>query len=125
MIEKALVLLLHAKLPIKVWSYDCRTVVYSVFLVYTSQHRGYLCLDKASGKIYTVRHVIFHENYFPYTKSRDHTSNESHTKNLTQLLFPPIQILNPSHYSSPSSSTPLSLFQLSPSNSQYIKIVSL
>jgi hypothetical protein len=37
-----------------------------VFLGYSSMHKGYKCLDRATGRIYISRDVIFDETLFPF-----------------------------------------------------------
>ena len=37
-----------------------------IFLGYPSEHRGYRCLDPASGRVLISRHVTFDENTFPF-----------------------------------------------------------
>ena len=39
-----------------------------IFLGYSLSHKGYKCLDLASGKLYVYHHVIFDESLFPYQK---------------------------------------------------------
>ena len=52
-----------------------------VFLGYSQHHKGYRCLDPNSGRVYTSRHVIFNEQFFPFadreisSPSRDTPSN--------------------------------------------------
>ena len=36
------------------------------FLGYSSHHKGYLCLDIHSGRVYISCHVIFKEDSFPF-----------------------------------------------------------
>ncbi|KAI5318257.1 hypothetical protein L3X38_037965 [Prunus dulcis] len=38
-----------------------------VFLGYSSQHKGFRCLDPTNNKIYISRHVRFNETYFPFS----------------------------------------------------------
>ena len=40
-----------------------------VFLGYSLTQSAYLCLDRTENRIYTSRHVIFHESVFPFTTS--------------------------------------------------------
>jgi hypothetical protein len=39
-----------------------------IFLGYSSQHKGYHCLDLSSNKIIISRHVTFHETSFPFSE---------------------------------------------------------
>jgi histone deacetylase 1/2 len=39
-----------------------------VFLGYSPHHKGYKCLDVASGRVYISRDVIFEETNFPFSK---------------------------------------------------------
>lgn len=45
-----------------------------VFVGYAPHYKAYKCLDPLTGRIYVSRHVIFHENIFPYSaiKHRSH-----------------------------------------------------
>lgn len=36
-----------------------------IFIGYSSQYKGYRCLDPTTGRIYTTRHAVFHEHHFP------------------------------------------------------------
>lgn len=38
-----------------------------VFLGYSEQHKGYICLYPPTGRVYLSRHVLFDENQFPYS----------------------------------------------------------
>ncbi|KAM3317106.1 hypothetical protein ACQJBY_034988 [Aegilops geniculata] len=38
-----------------------------VFLGYPSDHRGFRCFDPVSRRVLTSRHVLFHENVFPFS----------------------------------------------------------
>jgi len=40
--------------------------VQCVFLGYTTNYKGYHCLDPVSGKVYVNRHVRFYENQYPF-----------------------------------------------------------
>jgi histone deacetylase 1/2 len=37
------------------------------FLDYSGQHKGYRCLDIATGRIYISRDVVFDESVFPFS----------------------------------------------------------
>ncbi|CAL8993855.1 unnamed protein product [Prunus brigantina] len=37
-----------------------------VFISYSLHHSGYRCLDPGSGRVFISRHVVFHEDHFPF-----------------------------------------------------------
>ena len=76
------------------------------FLGYSSHHKGYLCLDIHSSKVYISHHVIFNEDYFPF-------------KNLSSS---PSQSIFSSSSLSVSLSIPLSLISLFISTSLLIPL---
>lgn len=45
-----------------------------IFLGYPPDHRGYRCFDPASRRVFTSRHVIFHEDVFPFASPPDAAS---------------------------------------------------
>jgi hypothetical protein len=45
------------------------------FLGYSKPHSGYKCLDVILGRIYIVRHVVFHEQSFPFNTSTPKINN--------------------------------------------------
>ncbi|GMP23812.1 hypothetical protein CsSME_00001282 [Camellia sinensis var. sinensis] len=55
-----------------------------VFLGYHPSYKGYRCLDPSSGKVYLSRHVIFHENIFPFASTSPPTSQ---TLSMLQSFF--------------------------------------
>jgi hypothetical protein len=44
-----------------------------VFLGYSTQHKGYKCLDVSTGRVYISRDVVFNEKVFPFSKLHDNT----------------------------------------------------
>ncbi|KAL5537784.1 hypothetical protein UlMin_045380 [Ulmus minor] len=60
-----------------------------LFVGYSPQHKGYMCLDYTSGRVYVTRHVIFDENNFPLKSTAVVTSetNGSHTPALVSSPF--------------------------------------
>ena len=61
-----------------------------VFLSYASHYNGYRCLDPTRGRAYVSRHVLFHEDAFPYP---DLQSQESKAHDISPLNL--ISIPNP------------------------------
>jgi hypothetical protein len=53
---------ISATTPHKVAPYSCRCV----FLGYSSDHKGYRCLDLTMNRLLISRHVIFDESSFPF-----------------------------------------------------------
>jgi hypothetical protein len=56
-----------------------------VFLGYSSQHKGYHCLDLTTGRVYISRHVIFNEKLFPYKQLQTHSVPEAGLLEFTLL----------------------------------------
>ncbi|CAL5391000.1 unnamed protein product [Camellia sinensis] len=48
-----------------------------VFLGYIPSVKGYRCLDSSTGHIYVSRHVVFHENTFPFLDSSSQVPSSS------------------------------------------------
>ncbi|RVW34641.1 Retrovirus-related Pol polyprotein from transposon RE1 [Vitis vinifera] len=40
-----------------------------VFLGYSLHHKGYLCLDNLTGRVYVSPHVVFYETQFPFAQN--------------------------------------------------------
>ena len=45
-----------------------------IFIGYSSSHKGYLCLDHFTSRIYVSRRMIFNEHHFPFPKTSPHLS---------------------------------------------------
>ena len=65
-------------------------------------HKGYLCLDTKIDLFYISRHVIFHENTFPFHSSL--VSSDISSSSDVQLVLTPALLPQPQHSSSNSSS---------------------
>jgi histone deacetylase 1/2 len=113
------------------WSYSC------VFLGYSSSHLVYRCLDLESHRIYVSRHVCFHENIFPFTKSEQVTSSPVPPTPPTYLpsLNPPPSFqpttyqTGPNHNpilpsAAPHQTTPLPIDSTTPSSPSHTAILS-
>ena len=58
-----------------------------LFLGYSSNSKGYLCLDVQSQHLYTSRHALFNESKFPFTTfSTSFTSSSSPTSTILNSL---------------------------------------
>ncbi|GMP54052.1 hypothetical protein CsSME_00019325 [Camellia sinensis var. sinensis] len=55
-----------------------------VFFGYHPSYKGYRCLDPSSGKVYLSRHILFHENIFPFATISPPTSQ---TLSMLQSFF--------------------------------------
>ena len=73
-----------------------------VFLGYAPSHKGNLCLDTKTDRFYISRHVIFHENTFPFQSSL--VSSDTSSSSDVELVFTPALLPQPQHSSSNSSS---------------------
>jgi hypothetical protein len=67
-----------------------------VFVGYSPSQYAYRCLDPTANKIYTSRHVVFHDNHFPYTSliqpkpvTYPHTQSIPQTPHIILPLNPP------------------------------------
>lgn len=64
-----------------------------VFLGYSSTHKGYKCLNLKTHRLYISRDVIFHEDSFPYSKSRPISQPYTQSSPVVQLPIIPSSIL--------------------------------
>lgn len=63
-----------------------------VFMGYSTNHKGYKCLDINHNGLYISRHVLFNEQCFPFSGSREVTSNPHNYAPCTILIArPPFQ----------------------------------
>ena len=53
-------------IPYNTQKFQYKSIHY-VFIGYSANHKGYLCLDLSSSRVYISRHVVFDENTFPYS----------------------------------------------------------
>jgi hypothetical protein len=63
-----------------------------VFLGYSTRHKGFKCLEVASGRVYISRDVVFDENIYPF--SALHPNAGARLRN--EILLLPPSLLNPS-----------------------------
>lgn len=69
-----------------------------VFLGYSERHKGYRCLVPTDGRIYISRHVVFDENFFPFTKKL--TTDYEHYTTLYKQWVEEVKLLD-SHSAAP------------------------
>lgn len=65
-----------------------------VFLGYSHVHKGYKCLDRATGRVYISTDVVFYEHVFPFAQQ---SSSQSHTVSQDDILVP-VQLIVPVDY---------------------------
>jgi len=62
----------------------------SVFLGYSSHHKGYKCYHQESGRVFISRDVVFHEIVFPFSKHTSQTTPSSHNLPTSSTFTLPI-----------------------------------
>ncbi|RVW14006.1 Retrovirus-related Pol polyprotein from transposon RE1 [Vitis vinifera] len=60
-----------------------------VFLGYASAHKGYICLDVSTSRLYISRDVLFHESSFPFQSIPAPLPLPQHTPLTSALINPP------------------------------------
>ncbi|PNX98781.1 hypothetical protein L195_g022038 [Trifolium pratense] len=80
-----------------------------IFVGYSPSQYAYHCLDPITNKIYTSRHVVFHDNHYPYSSiinkesaTKKHHLQTSHTPHIVL----PLQTI---HAAAPLSTTPTTI----------------
>lgn len=64
-----------------------------VFLGYSSTHKGYRCMDIATGRIIISRHVVFDETNYPFAKTETVSSSSyDFLQYSTPITAPAVQI---------------------------------
>jgi histone deacetylase 1/2 len=80
-----------------------------IFLGYSFNNKGYLCLDSLTGRVYVTTHVVFYETQFLFTKPTSPSlTNDTPTEIFTSAILPLSSSLpstNNNHSPPPSSFT--------------------
>ena len=82
-----------------------------VFLGYSMTQSAYFCLDRQTSRIYTSRHVVFHETVFPFSVSTTNDQEDDAADSLTPS-FPIVSVV-PQTSQPPTSPSPLVVPQAS------------
>ena len=77
-----------------IWPYNTHRLQYRsvqcFFLGYSLNHKGFLCLDYATGRVYITSHVVFDESTFPLAQSKSSSSsNDTSVEGSTPTLITP------------------------------------
>lgn len=65
-----------------------------VFLGYSTTQSAYFCLDKITSRIYTSRHVVFHESIFPFAITSRQT-DQIEISDLESPIYPLVSMIRP------------------------------
>ena len=66
------------------------------FLGYSLNHKGFLCLDYATGRVYITPHAVFNESTFPLAQSKSSiSSNDTLAEGSTPTIIAPTSFLTP------------------------------
>ncbi|RVW13483.1 Retrovirus-related Pol polyprotein from transposon TNT 1-94 [Vitis vinifera] len=84
-----------------------------IFLGYAPSHKGYLCLNPTTNRVYISRHVVFAETTFPFQALSLPSQQSYHIPVTPTFPLPPSPILFPPTTSSPLA-TPSELAPTSP-----------
>ncbi|PKU70484.1 Retrovirus-related Pol polyprotein from transposon TNT 1-94 [Dendrobium catenatum] len=80
-----------------------------IFIGYALNQKGYRCMDIATRKVYTSRHVVFNESVFPFQQNQfTHTTGDTHKHNFVPplLLVPSTLLHNTQPYNRTSYNSP-------------------
>ena len=77
-----------------------------IFLGYAPSHKGYLCLNPTTNRVYISRHVVFAETTFPFQALSPPSQQSYHIPVTPAFPLPPSPILFPPTTSSPLATHP-------------------
>lgn len=63
------------------------------FLEYSLRQSAYFCLDKDTSRVYTSRHVAFHESIFPFSIKGSLRVDEDDPSDLQHRASPSVKVL--------------------------------
>lgn len=65
-----------------------------VFLAYSPLQSAYFCLDRITNRIFTSRHVVFHETVFPFAMSSSlHVQEQTESAEEVISSSPPVTLI--------------------------------